>query len=77
MKFLKRDLLSVKHVVHFLPTGKTFRPKGPSSVAQEYKTEHDELVLFCTLVQLKKAFWGRNVGTVGNRAWTHKSATFD
>ena len=37
---IKGDLLSVKHVAHFFTKRQNVSaPKGPSSVAQEYKTE--------------------------------------
>ena len=38
---IKGDLLSVKHVIHFFTNRQNvLAPKGPSSVAQVYKTEH-------------------------------------
>ena len=54
----------------FYQQAKRFSPKGPSSVAQEYKTEQVHHVLFCTLVQLKKALLGRNVLPVGKKCTT-------
>ena len=38
--FIRGDLLSVRHMVRFFANRQNISaPKGPSSVAQEYKTE--------------------------------------